>query len=475
MLKFTCPSCGRVISVDEKHRGKKGKCPKCGGILVVPERSTIIEFHCENCGHKIKAPDSYGGKKAKCPKCHEPVVIPSVEKEQAKSVEMASITCPMCGQTVEVPEHASEEFIECPECGGYVETSPGSIPIEPTESGDSIPPAAEDEPYEDETEEYEESVGIDRRLIIIISAVAAAVVVGLVILVAALRLSRSKPQPRRQVADSADTAYTADTVESGAEIELEDARAFTEKYISLLANGEIDEAFQLHSSGLASDAYRFSIEKLSKQIGKSRIIKMNCTRTEREQPSGERILLWYDLQCEDGTQTFNVTILPVGRELKIDAITAKDISGNSFSIMSSSSRQLPRTTRTTAPRRTRPPPGRRTRPSPGKFYFAIAVGFALGTLFSAFCLWVGMKVTKVDGTFGIMLGIAAISSLARMLPICIGLIPCVGWMLGLIVMLMLLCKWTDADLWPEAIGIVVISALVGILVQVFLGFIISMA
>jgi DNA-directed RNA polymerase subunit RPC12/RpoP len=462
MIRFTCSNCGRVISVDEKHRGKKGKCPKCGGIVVVPERSTIIEFHCESCGHKIKAPDKYGGKKVKCPKCHEPVVIPSVEKEQSEVVETVGITCPMCGQAIDVPEHTSEEFIECPECGGYVETSPVSIPVAPAESDASIPPAADDDTYQESSDESDEPAGIDRRLIVIISAVAAVVVVGLIILVAALRLSRPQPRQQRQVADTADTGETL------TQPELEDAKAFTERYISLLENGEVDEAFQLHSPGLADDAYKFSVEKLSKQIGKSRIIEMNCTRTQREQqPEGERISLWYDLQCEEGTQTVNVTVLPIEEELKIDRITAKDSSGNSFSIMSSTSAKLAQTGRTSV--------RRRIRPSPGKFYFAIAVGFAIGTFFSAVCLWIGMKITNVEGTFGIMLGIAAISSLARMAPICIGLIPCVGWMLGLIIMLILICKWTDAELWPEAIGIVVISALVGVLVQVFLGFIVSMA
>jgi hypothetical protein len=85
----------------------------------------------------------------------------------------------------------------------------------------------------------------------------------------------------------------------------------------------------------------------------------------------------------------------------------------------------------------------------------IIVGFFLGTVFSAGCLWAGMKLTKVDGTFPGMLLIAAISSL-------VGLIPMVGWLVGTIVMFVLICKWTDAEFWPDAVLMVVVAQVVGI-------------
>ena len=69
MIRFACSNCNRLISVDEKYSGKKGKCPKCGSGVVVPERSTIIEFSCGSCGHKISVPERQGGKKGACPKC----------------------------------------------------------------------------------------------------------------------------------------------------------------------------------------------------------------------------------------------------------------------------------------------------------------------------------------------------------------------------------------------------------------------
>ena len=86
---------------------------------------------------------------------------------------------------------------------------------------------------------------------------------------------------------------------------------------------------------------------------------------------------------------------------------------------------------------------------------SIIVAFLVGTVFSAACLWAGMKLTKVDGTFLGMLLVAAISSL-------VSAIPLVGWLVGMIVMFVLICKWTDAEFWPDAVLMVVVAQVVGI-------------
>ena len=90
------------------------------------------------------------------------------------------------------------------------------------------------------------------------------------------------------------------------------------------------------------------------------------------------------------------------------------------------------------------------------------VAFVVGTLFSACCLWAGMKLTKVDGKFLAMLTIAAISSL-------LGFIPAVGWLIGTVVMYVLICKWTDAEFWPDAVLMVVVAKVVGIFGAILLG------
>ncbi len=60
-----------------------------------------------------------------------------------------------------------------------------------------------------------------------------------------------------------------------------------------------------------------------------------------------------------------------------------------------------------------------------------------------------------------MLLIAAISSAAA-------LVPVVGWILSLVVMFVLICKWTDADLWPHAVLMVLAADLLGLLIGIYL-------
>lgn len=85
----------------------------------------------------------------------------------------------------------------------------------------------------------------------------------------------------------------------------------------------------------------------------------------------------------------------------------------------------------------------------------IIVGLVIGTLISACCLWAAMKLTHIDGSFLAMLIIAAVSSL-------LGIIPVAGWALGTIAMYVLICKWTDAQFWPDAVWMVVVAKLVGV-------------
>lgn len=82
--------------------------------------------------------------------------------------------------------------------------------------------------------------------------------------------------------------------------------------------------------------------------------------------------------------------------------------------------------------------------------------FVLGTIFSAICLWIGMKLTRVQGDFVAILAISGLSSLAE-------IIPKLGGLISVIVMFYLICKWTDAKLLPDAVLMVLVAKLVSIL------------
>ena len=106
------------------------------------------------------------------------------------------VRCSMCNETIHVPETSRGQTIECPACGGYIETS----------SDASIPPRADEDQYEEESDVSEVGAGVDRRLIVVIFSIV--VDVGLIIIAAVLWLSGSRPPDRpkglrdqQQVAD----------------------------------------------------------------------------------------------------------------------------------------------------------------------------------------------------------------------------------------------------------------------------------
>ena len=72
-----------------------------------------------------------------------------------------------------------------------------------------------------------------------------------------------------------------------------------------------------------------------------------------------------------------------------------------------------------------------------------------------------MRLCKIKGTFLTMLIIAAVSSL-------VGLIPTLGGLISLVVMIILICKLTDAVLWPHAVLMVFVAIIINILIAAYI-------
>lgn len=68
----------------------------------------------------------------------------------------------------------------------------------------------------------------------------------------------------------------------------------------------------------------------------------------------------------------------------------------------------------------------------------------------AFFLWLAMKIIKIEGSFFEIFIASLIAGLAL-------LIPFVGFFLSYIVLLILISKWTSADIWPEGAIMVLIA------------------
>ncbi|MBN2313276.1 MAG: hypothetical protein JXM79_05060 [Sedimentisphaerales bacterium] len=119
MIQFNCEQCGRKISIQNEHAGKRGKCPECGAALVIPAKSSLFELHCQNCGQKINVPQTYAGKQVKCPTCKFIVAIPQTLESPAEP-GVVRFTCPTCRNQIDEPESSRGKLIPCPHCSSFV-------------------------------------------------------------------------------------------------------------------------------------------------------------------------------------------------------------------------------------------------------------------------------------------------------------------------------------------------------------------
>ena len=95
--------------------------------------------------------------------------------------------------------------------------------------------------------------------------------------------------------------------------------------------------------------------------------------------------------------------------------------------------------------------------------YGIIIAFVVQLVVSTIMLWLAMKLTKEEGPFWGLLVAAFAASLVNLLPI-----PYVGWILSLIVLLVLISKFTTAEIWPDAALIVVVAWGLGALANIAL-------
>ena len=86
-------------------------------------------------------------------------------------------------------------------------------------------------------------------------------------------------------------------------------------------------------------------------------------------------------------------------------------------------------------------------------YHMLIIAFFVQLTVSTIALWLAMRLTKEDGPFFGLFAAAFISSLASLLPI-----PYFSGLFSFIVLLILISKFTTAEIWPDAVLIVVVAS-----------------
>jgi flagellar basal body-associated protein FliL len=121
--------------------------------------------------------------------------------------------------------------------------------------------------------------------------------------------------------------------ESQAGFNLDGAKKFTEDYIALLEDGDIDAAVELLSPELKRYTDKYQIERLAKLVGKSEIVELKVLSTHFEEGiRGNQYYLWYKLRYDLGIQGFVASVREVDTGFTIDGIAAEGTLGQTVVI-----------------------------------------------------------------------------------------------------------------------------------------------
>ncbi|OHB72477.1 MAG: hypothetical protein A2V70_14405 [Planctomycetes bacterium RBG_13_63_9] len=93
-FEAACPNCGTTFTVDEAHRGKKGRCKRCGKDFILPSQdehspasASVISISCPSCRRKFDVSAIHVGRNAKCAKCGTRFQIESTAAVAAPAAE----------------------------------------------------------------------------------------------------------------------------------------------------------------------------------------------------------------------------------------------------------------------------------------------------------------------------------------------------------------------------------------------------
>jgi hypothetical protein len=133
-----------------------------------------------------------------------------------------------------------------------------------------------------------------------------------------------------------------DTIdENQADANYDEVQQFTEDYIALLSDGNIEAATEKLSPDVKATTGKVQIETLAKQIGTSEILELKLEATHYEQGlAGNQYYLWYTLDYEQDVETFIASVHQVDVGFTIDGIAIEGSLGPAVVIGPLSDKEL---------------------------------------------------------------------------------------------------------------------------------------
>lgn len=165
-IKFSCPNCGKNLSVKDQLAGKRGACSGCKKVITIPDPGALaraaaqeaealaaaafadaqvaapepetktIDFTCPMCDEKVTVSMELAGKQTPCPSCRRIIKVPLPVKKE-----------PVDWRTVKAggPSGARRDTEPAPDGAWGSTTSAGTVSRESLLEAEAIPDLEEDE------------------------------------------------------------------------------------------------------------------------------------------------------------------------------------------------------------------------------------------------------------------------------------------------------------------------------------------
>ena len=324
MIRCKCNNCGFEIKTYDKFAGKRVRCPKCKEPLQIPHgvggtgprEGAVIKFRCPNCNQKIGVPPQYGGKVVRCAKCKHQLRVPQAPGAAAQPKPQDDLAALRAGQEQPAADEGRlpglgdmSDLLQLEASAPSVEDPLQLSPVE--ESGGEGGPGDYASQFPTRPSFQTDGGGEKKKNKLVVP-----IVIGAVFIVALVVGYVAVNSFMNSFTSSLDTI---DESQVGANFD--EAQQFTEDYITLLADGDIDAAIEKLNPDVKANTGKDQIETLAKQIGTSDIVEMKLGPTHFEQDlAGNQYYLWYTLDYEQDVAIFIASVRQADAGFTIDGI-----------------------------------------------------------------------------------------------------------------------------------------------------------
>ncbi|MDH4239430.1 MAG: DUF5684 domain-containing protein [Phycisphaerae bacterium] len=328
MIRLNCGNCGQKIKTDDKYAGKRVHCPKCKTLLQVPQaegrispgQSAIIRFRCPNCDQKIGVSPDYAGKVVRCAKCKHRLRVPQPPGKPAQPQAPEGLAALKVGQELPTADEGSmrglgdmEDLLQLEAAAPSLEDPLQLSPLEEPSADSRAEDYASQFPTRQSYQADGEKEKKKKKLVVPI-VIGAVFIVALVIGYVAVNSFMSS------------FTSSLDTIDESQEIaNYDEAKQFTEDYIALLADGDVNAAEGLLSPEVKAETNKEQIERLAKLVGKKEIVQLQEGPTHFEEGlAGNLYYIWYTLSYGEDMQVFIACVRESNTGFTVDGVVVQE-------------------------------------------------------------------------------------------------------------------------------------------------------